>query len=218
MPSLSELLRGKSVMKITNKDLTQYSEAELYKIAFELLYRSLNEIKIDEKILCKIYSECENREMQIYEKALFDAELSSDAIIIKRHEFLNPEEQAFYENTNHFELIESNNYKASDYFDVLKNLNIQKGNLLIITVKGDSMTGAGFDDGDLLYLDIGQKAINNNIVIAKLNGELFVKRLKIIEGSTWLYSENIKYNSYKVKSADEFYILGVVKSVSKKVF
>lgn len=44
-------------------------------------------------------------------------------------------------------------------------------------VKGDSMTGCGIYEGDVLIVDRSIAAQHNNIVIAQLNNEFTVKRL-----------------------------------------
>ena len=41
---------------------------------------------------------------------------------------------------------------------------------------GDSMTGAGIHDGDLLIVDRSEAAAHNKVLIAALDGELTVKR------------------------------------------
>lgn len=204
-------------MKAPNNDSSLLSDSELYNNAFELLFRSLNNIKINEKFLEKIYIESSERGSDIYEKALFDAEMTSDTLIIKRHEYLKPEEKEYYQKNNQFDFICQQDLKYYDYSEILKSLEINKGDLLIIEVNGDSMTGAGFEDGDLVFVDTVQKATDNSVVIAKLNGNMYVKRIKILKGNTWLYSENTKYSPFKVRSQDEFHIFGVVKSIIKKV-
>ena len=70
---------------------------------------------------------------------------------------------------------------ADDYIERLLDLN----ELLIknppatffVKVAGDSMTGAGINDGDILIVDRSIEATNRKIVIAAVNGELTVKRL-----------------------------------------
>ena len=47
-----------------------------------------------------------------------------------------------------------------------------------LRAQGDSMTGAGIHDGDLLIVDRSIEAAHDKIVIAALDGELTVKRLQ----------------------------------------
>lgn len=47
-----------------------------------------------------------------------------------------------------------------------------------LRAQGDSMTGAGIHDGDLLIVDRSIEASHNKIVIAAIDGELTVKRLQ----------------------------------------
>ena len=60
---------------------------------------------------------------------------------------------------------------------------------------GDSMTGAGIFDGDLLIVDRSITATDGKIVIAVVNGELTVKRFKIVGRTAQLHPENPKYLS-----------------------
>jgi SOS-response transcriptional repressor LexA len=51
-----------------------------------------------------------------------------------------------------------------------------------LRVQGDSMTGAGIHDGDLLVVDREREARSGSIVVAAVDGELTLKRLKIDRG------------------------------------
>lgn len=80
----------------------------------------------------------------------------------------------------------------------------------LVEVKGDSMIYAGIEEGDMLIVDCSISAVNNDIVIASLNGELTVKRYVVEHGSTYLVAENHKYNRIQVQPTDSFEIIGVV--------
>lgn len=47
-----------------------------------------------------------------------------------------------------------------------------------VRVSGDSMTGAGIGDGDLLVVDRALTAVHGDIVIAAVDGEFTVKELR----------------------------------------
>ena len=50
-----------------------------------------------------------------------------------------------------------------------------------VRVNGDSMLGAGIANGDLLIVDRSIEVTNNCIVVAHLDGEFTVKRIKKIK-------------------------------------
>lgn len=79
-----------------------------------------------------------------------------------------------------------------------------------VRVSGDSMQGAGIFKGDLLIVDRSLDSKNNEIVIAYVNGEFTVKRLKKIEKTLWLYPENPKFQPLKIEKEWDFEIWGVV--------
>ncbi len=106
---------------------------------------------------------------------------------------------------------------ADDYIDRLLDLN----ELLIknppatffVKVAGDSMTGAGINNGDTLIVDRSIEAANGKIVIAVVNGELTVKRLVKSNNSCSLVAENPDYASLEISEESQFEIWGVVTSV-----
>ncbi|HOQ04188.1 MAG TPA: translesion error-prone DNA polymerase V autoproteolytic subunit [Anaerohalosphaeraceae bacterium] len=82
-----------------------------------------------------------------------------------------------------------------------------------VRVSGDSMEGAGIHDGDLLVVDRSLEPRSGNVVIAVVNGELTVKRLRIKRGKPVLEPENSKYPVQEIKKETEFEVWGVVTSV-----
>ena len=78
---------------------------------------------------------------------------------------------------------------------------------------GDSMIGAGIHDGDMLIVDRSITASDGKIVIAVVNGELTVKRLKIVGRTTQLHSENSKYSPIILCEGDNTSVWGVVTNV-----
>lgn len=79
-----------------------------------------------------------------------------------------------------------------------------------VRVEGYSMINAGIFPDDILVVDRSLDAVNNKIVIAILNSELTVKRLKIIQGTYWLYPENDEFEAIRIDEDIDFYIWGVV--------
>lgn len=82
-----------------------------------------------------------------------------------------------------------------------------------VRVEGDSMIGAGIHPNDLLVVDRSIKPINGKVVIAVLNGELTVKRLKIQKETITLMPENERYSPIVIDETMEFNIWGVVTNV-----
>jgi DNA polymerase V len=86
-----------------------------------------------------------------------------------------------------------------------------------VRVAGDSMTGVGIFDSDVLVVDRSKDAIDGSIVVAAVNGELVVKRLKVTtvasKGSNpllQLVSENDAYAPITIGDGEECFVWGVV--------
>jgi len=86
-----------------------------------------------------------------------------------------------------------------------------------VRVQGDSMQNAGIYDGDLLIVDRSLTACSGKIIIAALNSELTVKRLKQENQEVWLMPENPAYQPIQVTEDLEFHIWGVVTNVIHSV-
>ena len=84
-------------------------------------------------------------------------------------------------------------------------------------VSGDSMIGAGLDDGDLLVIDRSKNPENGKIAICLVDGEFTVKRIKKEKKKLYLMPENKKYRPIELKEENELIIWGVVEYVIKKV-
>ena len=84
-------------------------------------------------------------------------------------------------------------------------------------VCGESMVGAGLDDGDLLVIDRSLDPENGKIAICLVDGEFTVKRIKKEKDKFYLMPENKKYKRIELKEENELIIWGVVQYVIKKV-
>ena len=84
-------------------------------------------------------------------------------------------------------------------------------------VKGDSMIGAGLDDGDLLVIDKSLEARDNRIAVCFIDGEFTVKRIQVEADCVWLVAENDKYAPIKATQDNDFLIWGIVTNVIKNV-
>lgn len=103
---------------------------------------------------------------------------------------------------------------AQDYFSgdfsFDQNVIVHPDSTFIIHVAGDSMTGAGIFDGDLLVVDRSLEPREGDIVIAILDDELLVKRLVRRRGRTMLRAENPAYPDFIPQEGEELVIWGVV--------
>lgn len=86
-----------------------------------------------------------------------------------------------------------------------------------VRVQGDSMINAGIHEGDILVVDRSLEAREGSIVIAVLDGELTVKRLKRKGNVVQLVPENDRYPVITVGAEQEFRIWGVVTTVVHSV-
>ena len=84
-------------------------------------------------------------------------------------------------------------------------------------VSGESMQGAGLDDGDLLVIDRSLEPKDNKIAVCFIDGEFTVKRLKVEADCIYLIPENKKYPPLKVTEENELIIWGIVTYVVKKL-
>src|SRR6186713_2454181 len=75
-----------------------------------------------------------------------------------------------------------------------------------LTVKGDSMQGAGIFEGDILIVDRSMKPAHGKIVIASVQGDFTVKRLHKVGNVLRLVPENPAYPSIEIHPEMEFQI------------
>lgn len=106
---------------------------------------------------------------------------------------------------------------AEDYvegqLDLNKHLIKQPAATYFVRVTGDSMIEAGIHSGDLLIVDRSIEPQDKNVVIANLNGELTVKRIRLRKGRVTLVAENENYPPREIDKKISFEIWGVVKHV-----
>ena len=84
-------------------------------------------------------------------------------------------------------------------------------------VSGESMQGAGLDNGDLLVIDRSLEPQNDKIAVCFIDGAFTVKRLRVEANCVYLMPENKNYEPIKVSPEDELFIWGIVTYVIKKV-
>ena len=82
---------------------------------------------------------------------------------------------------------------------------------------GNSMIGAGIDDGDILVIDRSIEPKNNKVAVCLIDGEFTVKRIKQEEDLLFLMPENSLYKPIKIEEHNDFIIWGIVTYVIKKM-
>lgn len=81
-----------------------------------------------------------------------------------------------------------------------------------LTVNGDSMKPM-FEDGQIIFVENVEddmEFLDGQIVIAILNGESYIKKLRIMKNCAQLISLNAKYDPIEVSADDDFKIKGKV--------
>jgi len=86
-----------------------------------------------------------------------------------------------------------------------------------VRVTGDSMIDAGIHPGDILIVDRSIEVIDKKVVIAVIDGELTVKRIRKTSSGFMLVPENQKYSPISISQDTEFDVWGVVTSVIHKL-
>lgn len=109
---------------------------------------------------------------------------------------------------------------ADDYIEAWLDLNEHliehKEATFFVEASGDSMTGAGIQEGNLLIVDRALEPRHGDIVIAVVDGELTIKRLEKRRGKIRLIAENPAYAPIEFKEGQELVSWGVVTSVIQK--
>ena len=93
-----------------------------------------------------------------------------------------------------------------DQLDLNKRLVKSPPSTFLFRVEGNSMTGAGINDGDLLVVDRGVEALHGRVVVAMVGGDMTVKRLDLRSHPPRLLAANPRYGPI----VEEFDVWGVV--------
>lgn len=106
---------------------------------------------------------------------------------------------------------------AADYeegkLDLNRHLIKNPAATFFVRVTGDSMLKAGIHNGDLLVVDRSIEPKDKHVVIAVVNGELTVKRIRIRKNKLMLIAENDAYQSREINDQIDFEVWGVVTNV-----
>lgn len=91
----------------------------------------------------------------------------------------------------------------------------RSGELFALRASGDSMLGAGILDGDWLIVKVSEEAPKDTIIVARVDGEVTVKRLKRDPRAGWyLQPENPRF--HPIYAAEhQFSIVGQVLALQR---
>ncbi|MFO7541537.1 MAG: translesion error-prone DNA polymerase V autoproteolytic subunit [Thiobacillus sp.] len=103
------------------------------------------------------------------------------------------------------------------WLDLNEHLIEHRDATFFLQASGDSMSGAGIQEGNLLVVDRALDARHGDIVIAVIDNELTVKRLDKRRGQIRLIAENPAYAPIELKDGQELTIWGVVTSVIQRI-
>lgn len=103
----------------------------------------------------------------------------------------------------------SQDYQTSE-IDLNEHLMPNRWSTFLIRARGHSMIRAGIFDGDELIVDRSIRAEDGHVVIAVLDGEMTVKRLRLDAGVAVLAAENPRYPDIEIPELADLRIWGVV--------
>lgn len=104
---------------------------------------------------------------------------------------------------------------AQDYIsqgiDLNRELIEHPASTFFARVSGDSMSGEGIDDGDILVVDKSEEAGHGDLAVCCIDGEFTLKRLRVFaDGRIWLMPSNRRYRPIEVAAGSDFAVWGVV--------
>lgn len=83
-------------------------------------------------------------------------------------------------------------------------------------VSGDSMSGEGIEQGDMLVIDRSLQPEEGDLVVCCVDGDFTLKRIHIEPGRVWLLPSNETYDPILVTPDNQFSIWGVVTYTIKR--
>lgn len=106
---------------------------------------------------------------------------------------------------------------VEDSLDLNEHLVPRPASTYFVRVEGDSMIDAGIFPDDILIVDRSLEANHNKVVIAVVDNELTVKKLKIKNGKYYLVPENTNYPSIEIEEWMDMVIWGIATYVIHKL-
>jgi len=106
---------------------------------------------------------------------------------------------------------------ASDVVDLNRLLAPHAASTFCVRVTGDSMTGAGIDEGDLLVVDRSLTASDGSVVLCYVDNAFTVKSVSLGHGEPRLVPANGRYPDLVITADSDARVWGVVTWVIKKM-
>jgi len=102
---------------------------------------------------------------------------------------------------------------VDDNIDLNRHLVKHPETTYLVRVVGESMIDAGIHPNDMLIVDRSIEVTNGQVVIAVVNGELTVKRIRRVRDKLWLMPENEAFKPIEIDEHTDLHIWGVVTNV-----
>jgi len=210
------------------KQVEFLSNSELYELVKKYYIQEGSGFGHNKRKIDIIYDFCQSKNPLIFSDAMADASyiLSSmetgmnelKVVDIKRIDYLTKQELVDFVNQmiGAAKMNPEMDMNDVEKVDILKSFGLNQDSI-ICKVTGQSMENARIFDGDTLVVDTKSSPRSGNIVVASVNSELFVKRLKRVNGTVWLLSENEEFADFKITEDIDFRIIGVVKKAVRNI-
>lgn len=106
---------------------------------------------------------------------------------------------------------------ADDYVERFIDLNEElvddDVSTFFVRVRGRSMRKLGIHDGDTLVVDRSVEPTDGSVIVAALDGELTVKRYRVVRGQPCLVPESDEHDPIPIREGQELVVWGVARHV-----
>ncbi len=158
-------------------------------------------IRIADEILAALAKEPEEIELGTNVESIFRPERTTK---LRLPLYLNPVAAGFPAPTEDY---------VDDNIDLNRHLVKHPETTFLVRVVGESMKDAGIHPNDMLIVDRSIEVTNGQVVIAVVNGELTVKRIRKHKNKLWLMPENKSFKPIEIDENTDLHIWGVVTNV-----
>ena len=107
---------------------------------------------------------------------------------------------------------------AEESLDLNRKLITNPSSTFFVRVNGDSMSGDGIYNGDLLVVDKSLFPGDKSILVCFIDGEFTLKRVEVKEDGYYLLPSNPEFKPIKINPESDFRLWGVVTYSIKKHF
>ena len=121
------------------------------------------------------------------------------------------EEKEEYEYMNYISLNKVPLVDIKDYVEVPIEY---AGNIIAVTLKDDSMDKIG-KKNDCIFVDLNSPVRSGDIILAKYNKKIFVRKFNVSGFKIKLVAYNKEYSDIKIDEEDDFEIIGKVVELKK---